>query len=92
MLFLLQAIKYLKSDSFTCLYVGAADGKHINIYSKLFPKIKFILYDPRPFMIKESKNIKIFQQFFTDQDCRKYKGIDAFISDIRTMDAADYKK
>jgi len=74
------------------LYVGAADGKHIGIYSKLFPKMKFILYDPRPFMIKPSKTIEIHQDFFTDDDCKKYKGIDAFISDIRTMDAADFKK
>jgi len=54
--------------------------------------MKFILYDPRPFMIKPSKTIEIHQDFFTDDDCKKYKGIDAFISDIRTMDAADFKK
>lgn len=55
MLFILKAIEYLKKDDFTVLYVGAADGKHINIYHTLFPKIKWILYDPRDFMIKESK-------------------------------------
>lgn len=82
----------MKSDKFTVLYVGAADGKHINIYKDLFPKIKWILFDPRPFMIKESKTIEIHQEFFTDEHCKKYHGVDAFISDIRTMDAADYKK
>ena len=59
MLFLLQAIKKLGREDITVLYVGAADGKHIGIYSKLFPKMRFILYDPRPFMIKESKTIEI---------------------------------
>ena len=61
MLFLLKAIKYLHRDDFTVLYVGAADGKHINSFLKLFPKLKFILYDPRDFMIKPSKHVEIHQ-------------------------------
>ena len=43
-----------------CVYVGAADGKHINFLVKLFPDITFDLYDPRDFMIKESKRVKIY--------------------------------
>ena len=50
------------------------------------------MFDPRPFMIKKSKTVEIHQEFFTDEHCKKYHGVDAFISDIRTMDAADYKK
>lgn len=59
MYFLMYCIDTLQRDDFKCLYVGAADGKHINALHKLFPKIYFILYDPRDFMIKESKNIEI---------------------------------
>lgn len=43
-------------------------------------------------MIKENDKIEIHQEFFTDELCEKYKGVDAFISDIRTMDEADFKK
>lgn len=32
-----------------CVYVGAAPGNHIIDFSKLFPNIKFILFDGRPF-------------------------------------------
>lgn len=44
-------------------------------------------------MIKESKNVKIYQKFFTDKIAQSYENkIDVFISDIRTMDDADRKK
>ena len=42
------------------MYVGAADGKHINFLVKLFPNVTFDLYDPRDFMIKESERVKIY--------------------------------
>ena len=83
---MIKALNFLKKEDFTVLYVGAADGKHINIFVKLFPKIKWILYDPRDFMIEESENVEIHKEFFTNELCEKYKGIDAFISDIRTND------
>lgn len=91
-MFLIKCLSFFQRDDFTVLYVGAADGKHINIYNKLFPNVKWILYDPRDFMIKENDKIEIHQEFFTDELCEKYKGVDAFISDIRTMDEADFKK
>lgn len=71
-----------------CVYVGAADGKHINFLVKLFPHITFDLYDPRKFMIKNSQRVKIYRQFFTDEDAKKYVGRNdiLFISDIRTME------
>lgn len=42
------------------VYVGAADGKHINLLVKMFPLLTFDLYDPRDFMIKQSSKVKIF--------------------------------
>ena len=47
-------------------YKGLVTGESLigaNIYKDLFPKIKWILFDPRPFMIKESKTIEIHQEF-----------------------------
>ena len=55
----------------------------------------FDLYDPRDFAVKETNNIKIYQQFFTDEDAFKYKE-DAdnllFICDMRTLDIGTAKK
>lgn len=69
-----------------CVYVGAADGKHISLLHDMFPEVTFDLYDPRKFMIKEGPRIKIYRQFFGDTDAKKYAGRDdiIFISDIRT--------
>lgn len=70
----------------TIVYVGAAPGNHITLISHMFPQIKqFDLYDPAVFQIRESKKVKIYNQFFTDKDCEQYKGRKdiIFISDIR---------
>jgi hypothetical protein len=70
------------------VYAGAAEGNHIPILSVMFPQIMFHLYDPRKFNIKESSQIKIFQDYFTEETCQKYKNRNDifFISDIRTAD------
>src|SRR3990172_8375226 len=71
-----------------CIYVGAADGKHIQTLSDFFPKIEFHLYDPRNFnpILKDNRKIHIYQQYFTDQDAEKWSARNDvfFISDIRT--------
>lgn len=73
------------------VYAGAAPGTNIGIVSMLFPEIEFHLYDPSPFKIKASDKIHLYQQFFTDDDAKKWSGRNDvyFISDIRT---ADYTK
>lgn len=70
------------------LYVGAAPGYHIPILVKMFPNLRCHLYDPLNFSINDKTNIKIFQQYFTDKDVKKYhdkmkKCNVLFISDIR---------
>jgi hypothetical protein len=58
-----------------CLYAGAGPGTHITILSMLFPSFTFHLYDPRNF------NIKIFQEYFTDEITNNYSGrSDVFFS------------
>jgi len=76
----------------TVVYVGAAPGNHITLISHMFPQIaSFILYDPSPFQIRESKKVKILNQFFTDKDCEQYKDRKdiIFISDIRGAKTPD---
>jgi cap2 methyltransferase len=79
-----------KNDDKTVVYVGSAKGTHIKILVKMFPNLKFELYDPNDYddILYSISNIKIYQQFFTDEDAKKYKNQNViFISDIRTVPA-----
>ncbi|MEM3062935.1 MAG: hypothetical protein QW303_05265 [Nitrososphaerota archaeon] len=67
------------------IYAGSAPGTHIFYLSALFPYVKFILVDPAPFNIRESKRIEIHQTLFTDELAKEIKG-DLFICDIRSAD------
>jgi len=77
-------------DEYTVLYIGAASGDHIPVLSNMFPEVRFILYDPARFKIKEKMYsesnkesarsnqrylIKIYNKLFTDDEVQKYKGI-----------------
>lgn len=78
-----------KNTPYICLYVGAAPGNHIPYLSSLFKNVEFVLVDPSDFKIKESKKIKIINDFFTDKlakdfaDKNKSKKL-LLISDIRS--------
>lgn len=78
-------LQLYKNRSKQVVYVGAAPGPHIVVLANLFPDNKFYLYDPRPFdeNLKKQKNVKCFQQYFTDKNAIKYSKC-LFISDIRT--------
>jgi len=73
------------------VYAGAAPGTNIGIVSMLFPEAEFHLYDPSPFKIESNEKVHLYQQYFTDEDAKKWANRDDvyFISDIRT---ADYTK
>jgi len=86
---LLSEIEFLTNYSTSgqiVVYVGAAPGTHIYYLSTLFPRLTFHLYDPVRFVIRENKQIKIFQQLFEKEDALKYKDLNVlFISDIRSV-------
>jgi hypothetical protein len=72
-----------------CVYVGSAPGTHIQYLTQLFPMFEFHLYDPRDVFdarLKTNPRVKLFVQFFTDEDAKKYaKRNDVFfVSDIRS--------
>lgn len=88
----------------TVLYIGAATGSHLMTLSRMFPKVKFILYDgaqfdpnlknfPNIFEINEGEN-----GFFTTELCEKIKNKLPkpllFVSDIRltTVDSRLFYK
>ncbi len=85
---------YVRYNSLV-IYVGAAAGHHINDLYDNFKHMNLVyhLYDINLFNSElfKKENIKIFNQFFTDEDCLKYKKFSdiLFISDIRNSDIAN---
>jgi|SRR3989344_5614 len=89
-------------DLSTCLilYVGAADGSHLNLLLEFYPMINLLLYDPNEFKIKESKNVIIKtgnDGFFSDEKIPEVLNIAngrkiVYISDIRLTDEDEYKR
>jgi hypothetical protein len=85
---------YDKNDDITLLYAGAAPGSHQKVMLELFPKFKYVLYDPNPFdedlVTFASTNpgrIQIHQEYFTDEIAQKYAKEGSkliFICDIRS--------
>lgn len=77
----------LKSS--TVVYAGAAPGTHVLFLSKLFPQMRFELYDPREFdkCLENNDKITTHVQYFTHETAKQWAGQDVlFISDIRTGD------
>lgn len=85
-----------EKNNIVVIYAGAADGKHIKFLSSLFPKIKFILYDPNNFdeRLYNIDMIEIHQEYFTNEVALQlFNRLDTnnptyklLISDIRTAD------
>lgn len=96
--FLTNYLYVTERNSFDCkkdtyvIYAGSAPGVHIGYLSKLFPRVYFILYDPRQFNIKlkECPRVITYEQFFTDTTAKEWESARhpsknvLFISDIRT--------
>jgi hypothetical protein len=88
-------LNLMAKNSNKVLYVGAANGYHIGKLAELFPELKFDLWDPGKFEVNESHNIKIYQQYFTNQIATQYinEGSNIlFMCDIRTIAIAKLKK
>lgn len=81
------------------IYAGSAPGTHIFYLYKLFPQIKFILYDPREFCKKLNsiENVETNVEYFTEDIANKWKSENhpdkhiLLISDIRTADIKTMK-
>ena len=61
------------------IYVGAAAGHHINDLYDNFKhlNLKYHLYDINYFdsMLYTKENITIYNEYFTDEHCQKYRSI-----------------
>ena len=75
-----------RETEYLVVYAGAAPGNHIPYLADLFPHMTFHLYDPRPFSIRASDRIQLYNAYFTDATAEQYTITDlplVFISDIR---------
>ncbi|KJE91348.1 hypothetical protein CAOG_02492 [Capsaspora owczarzaki ATCC 30864] len=71
------------------IYVGAAPGNHIQFLAdELFPTVRFVLYDPRPFEIEASEMVSIQQERFTDEIARN---LAPSCSDVRLLLISDVR-
>lgn len=74
------------------LYIGSADGFHINYLMDMFQDLKFILFDKRKTYVNR-KNAEIYERYFTEDDAKKYVNKNVFmICDIRNLSVAEYKE
>lgn len=79
--------KYDPNEEKIVLYIGASPGFHINYMKKMFPEIKFILYDLVPTKVELDDKAIFNKKYFTDEEASKYKDQNIFIiCDIRDLD------
>ena len=79
---------YDQTEVSDLVYVGAAPGEHIVPLSKMFPTIKFHLFDKNDFdgRLNQCKNVEINKRYFDEEDIKMWKTKAClFISDIRTL-------
>jgi hypothetical protein len=90
--FLTIVSKHYKLENCLVVYVGSANGVHLNVFTEtLFPQVHWLLYDPAPFRIKESNRVTIKtgkNGYFTNDKVQEVLQIAAgrdilFVSDIR---------
>lgn len=85
---------YVENDDLL-VYIGAADGTHINILVGLFPMLQFYLCDPRRILVPTTNRITIAQELFNPDNFLEWvKGIKynrlILFSDIRSVGPLDH--
>ena len=79
---------YDQSETNELVYVGAAGGDHLKVLAKMFPSLKFHLFDTGEFNAElyNIPNITIYKRYFEQDDVEEWKTKKClFISDIRTL-------
>lgn len=80
------------------VYAGAAEGYHIYMLAKLFPTLKFELWDSRAYDLEDHPHIQKNRGLFTNDLAAKYaerrKNGEKFLfmSDIRNLEFGRYQK
>lgn len=67
------------------VYAGSAPGHHIAFLARLFPQLRFDLWDPREFGVRPSARLRLNVGLFTGEVADSYRGRNALlVSDIRS--------
>ena len=73
---LLQFINYYwypqSGSNPVVVYAGAAPGLNISFVARLYPQIKWHLYDPQKFAIEAQPNIHIYNGLFTNDIAKEW--------------------
>jgi 2-polyprenyl-3-methyl-5-hydroxy-6-metoxy-1,4-benzoquinol methylase len=100
----LQSETYLKNPEkpVYIIYAGSSPGTHIKYLWKLFPKVYFVLYDPRdfdPILTNEpTEHIQTHVQLFLDETAEEWVSSEhadkhiLLVSDIRTAEPETMEK
>lgn len=75
--------RYVENDDSVILYIGAGPGTHISKLIKMYPNMKFHLYDSEQINVEESENVRIFNKKFTMEDCTNYDNSVYIITDFK---------
>lgn len=80
--------KHIPLKDCLIVYVGAAPADHNPVLCEMFPDSNWLLVDPAKFTIKENKQVKIINGFYTDESYKEVLKIAdgkkiIYISDIR---------
>lgn len=96
--FLVMAAKHYNLSECVVLYVGSAPGIHINLLIEMFPMLKWLLYDPREFIIDKkhvnSGAVEIHtgeDGFYVDATTKKVLK-NPFIKDKKILFMSDIRK
>ena len=65
--FLTQSLIPSKIDEYVFVFVGAAPGYDVSYLRKLFPTLKFVLFDPKPISREIGGDTEIYQELFTNK-------------------------
>ncbi len=83
LLFLMLYIMHEDIKTNRVIYIGAAPGFHLVKLMKMFPYLKFDLYDDQPihselelYIDENPDQVKIFREKFTIETCTHYKNTD----------------
>jgi hypothetical protein len=71
--FLIDTITPGEIDEYVFLFVGAAPGYDVAYLRKLFPSLRFVLFDPKPIVVDIEGPTEIHQEFFTDEWAHRLK-------------------
>lgn len=95
----IELMSMMEAAKFRCKYFvvcGGAAGIHYALLAKMYPHVKFILFDKRPFYtpLRSISNVKCISEYVTVDTFEKLRldpSCSVFVSDMRSLEIAKFK-